>query len=170
MNHSDAEVAILSVYPLVIHQRDPHFLQVYMAGLRRSWLIERPEHSPLWNFIYGAGLQADVWTEPTKRPSAGLVPPGDYDQQVCLEWLRDVPEDTIRWSVTNSGRRDVTIVGSNRFRRPRSQHVLRVSERPSMRWNGDPYTLDGGGDGRSREDGVPILLPYWMGRWHRLID
>lgn len=170
VNHSDDELAFLSYYPLVIHERDPHLREVYMASLRRSWLIERPEHSPLWNFIYGAGLQADKWTEPTKRPTASLVPPGDYDQQVCLEWLRDVPEDTIHWSVTNSGRRDVAIVGSNRFRRPRSQSVLPVSERPGMRWNGDPYTLDGGGDGRSRDDGVPILLPYWMGRWHRLID
>jgi hypothetical protein len=170
VNHSDDELAFLSYYPLVIHERDPRLREIYMAGLRRSWLIERPEQSPLWNFIFGAGLQADKWTDPTQRPPAGLVAPGEYDQQVCLEWLRDVPEDTIRWSVTNSNRRDVAIVGSNRFRHLRSKSVLPVFERPIMRWNGDPYTLDGGEGGGSRDDGVPILLPYWMGQWHRLLD
>jgi hypothetical protein len=39
-----------------------------------------------------------------------------------------------------------------------------------MRWNGDPYALDGGSDGRYRDDGAAILLPYWMGRYHRLIE
>jgi len=170
VNHSDDELAFLSYYPLMIHERDPRLREVYMAGLRRSWMIERPEHSPLWNFIYGASLQANSWTDPSKRPDAGLVPPDDYDRETCLNWFRDVPEDTIRWTVVNSGRRDVTISGANRFRRPRAVAVLPVSERPIMRWNGDPYTLDGGTDGSSRDDGVPILLPYWMGQWHRLMD
>jgi hypothetical protein len=30
--------------------------------------------------------------------------------------------------------------------------------------------LDGGADGRERDDGVAILLPYWLGRYHQLID
>jgi hypothetical protein len=39
-----------------------------------------------------------------------------------------------------------------------------------MKWNGNPYALDGGSDGRERDDGAFILLPYWMGRYHRFID
>ena len=39
-----------------------------------------------------------------------------------------------------------------------------------MKWNGDPYSLDGGSGGGERDDGTVILLPYWMGRYHRLID
>jgi hypothetical protein len=39
-----------------------------------------------------------------------------------------------------------------------------------MKWNGDPYELDGGGDGRQRDDGAFLLLPYWMGRYHRFIE
>ncbi len=62
------------------------------------------------------------------------------------------------------------IAGNNRQRRPRGESVLPVSERRVMRWNGDPYTLDGGSGGRDRDDGAAILLPYWMGRYHRLID
>jgi hypothetical protein len=48
--------------------------------------------------------------------------------------------------------------------------VLPIAERHVMRWNGDPYALDSGSDGRSRDDGTAILLPYWLGRYHRLID
>jgi hypothetical protein len=39
-----------------------------------------------------------------------------------------------------------------------------------MRWNGDPYELDGGNGGRVRDDGTFILLPYWMGRYHRFLQ
>jgi hypothetical protein len=48
--------------------------------------------------------------------------------------------------------------------------VGRRFERALMRWNGDPYQLDGGSGGRARDDGSFILLPYWMGRYHRLIE
>lgn len=170
VNHSDDELAFLSYYPLLVYERNPELRTVYLASIRRSWLIERPEHSPLFNLIYGAALQASEWTEPSKRPDAALVEGIEYDRQECLEWFRDVPQDTIQWTVRNGDRRDVVISGYNRFRRPRGQNVLPVSERHVMRWNGDPYTLDGGSDGRSRDDGTAILLPYWMGRWHRLID
>ncbi len=170
VNHSDDELAFLSYYPLLIYEQEPKLREVYLASIKRSWLIERPEHSPLFNLIYGAALQASQWTRPDQRPDRAYVAPEEYDRDVCLEWLRDVPTDTVIWTVNNSHRRDVVIAGMNRFRRPQSDTVLPVSERHVMRWNGDPYTLDGGSEGRSRDDGAAILLPYWMGRWHRLID
>jgi hypothetical protein len=170
VNHSDDELAFLSYYPLLILERDPHLRKVYLASIRRSWQIERPERSPLFNLIYGAALQASHWTDPLRRPVTGGVDPSEYDQAECLEWFRDVPADTIGWTIKNTHRRDVSIVGNNRERRPRSETVLPVSERRVMRWNGDPYTLDGGSGGRDRDDGAAILLPYWMGRYHRLVD
>jgi hypothetical protein len=170
VNHSDDELAFLSYYPLLILERDPHLRKVYLASIRRSYMIEQPEHSPLFNLIYGAALQASTWTNPLERPDRSYVDPADYDRDECLAWFRDVPADTIGWTVRNSQRRDVTIVGNNRERRARGSAVLPVSERRVMRWNGDPFTLDGGSEGRHRDDGGAILLPYWMGRYHRLID
>ncbi|HTM52712.1 MAG TPA: hypothetical protein VL175_01715 [Pirellulales bacterium] len=170
VNHSDDELAFLSYYPLLVLERDPELRKVYLASIRRSWLIEQPEHSSLFNLIYGAALQASDWPDPSKRPTGALVAPDEYDRDECLAWFRDVPEDTITWTVTNGDRQDVTISGMNRFRRPQGRPVLPPSERHVMRWNGDPYVLDGGSEGRSRDDGGAILLPYWMGIWHRLID
>lgn len=170
VNHSDDELAFLAYYPLLIHERDPHLRLVYLASLKRSWRSERMERSPFFNLIYGACLQATDWADPSKRPDRAIVSPDDYDHDVCVEWFRDVPQDTISWTIDNSQRQDIGPVVKNRFERSRGQHVLPVSERHVMRWNGDPYSLDGGSDGRYRDDGTAILLPYWMGRFHRLIE
>jgi hypothetical protein len=34
----------------------------------------------------------------------------------------------------------------------------------------NPYRLNGGDGGHGEGDGVYFLLPYWMGRYHRLMD
>jgi len=67
-------------------------------------------------------------------------------------------------------RRDLRNPAVNRSGERCCDTGLPVAERRVMKWNGDPYGLDGGGDGRGRDDGTFILLPYWMGRYHRLID
>ena len=42
-------------------------------------------------------------------------------------------------------------------------------ERPVMRWNANPFVIDGGNGGYSEDDGAAFLLPYWMGRHHKLL-
>jgi hypothetical protein len=170
VNHSDDELAFLAYYPLLIHERDPELRRFYLASIRRTWEAERPERSPLFNLIYAAALQASTWADPSKRPDSALVEPDEYDRDACLEWFRDVPADTTDWTIRNSGRGDIGPLSTNRFGRLSSHTVLPVSERHVMRWNGDPYLLDGGSDGHSRDDGAAILLPYWMGRYHRFIE
>lgn len=170
VNHSDDELAFLAYYPLLIYERDPKLRAVYLASLERSWRIERAERSPFFNLIYAAGRQASAWTDPSKRPDQAALDPLSYDQQECLEWFRDVPRDLIDWTVQNSDRQDLGELATNRFRRKTSRFVLNVAERRQMRWNGDPYELDGGADGRVRDDGTFILLPYWLGRYHHFLE
>ena len=157
-------------FPLLIHERDAELRRLYLASIRRTWFAERPEQSPFFNFIYGASLQASRWTDPTKRPATSLIEPADYDRDECIAWFRDVPKDTVHWTISNSGRNDLGTLATNRFGRLTSQTLLPVSERPVMRWNGDPYQLEGGSEGKYRDDGAAILLPYWMGRYHRFIE
>jgi hypothetical protein len=169
VNHSDDELAFLAYYPLLWHERDAELRKFYLASLERSWQIERPEQSPLFNYIYATGRQASRWPHPSRRPPAGLVDGVEYDAQASLAWFRDVPADTIDWTVRNSGRRDVGPVVENRFGRLRGATVFPIYERLLLRWNADPYQLDTGGGGRRRNDGAFILLPYWMGKYHRLM-
>ena len=154
INHSDDELAFLSYYPLLRYETDPQLLEVYKQSLERSWQIERPERNPLWNVIYAAGTGAR-----------------DFDRAESLRTLQEIPMDTIAWTVSNSQRQDVPIDPlSDRFGRKQALVVLPYDELPMSKWNGNPYMLDGGNGGRSEDDGAYFLLPYWMGRYHKLFD
>jgi len=153
INHSDDELAFLSFYPLLQYETDRQLLEVYKQSLTRSWQIERPERNPLWNFIYAAGTGAT-----------------EFDRAESLQTLQQIPMDTIEWAVANSHRLDVpTDPLGDRFKRRQSLIVLPYDELPMTKWNGNPYSLDGGNGGRGEDDGAYFLLPYWMGRYHRLI-
>ncbi len=153
INHSDDELAFLSYYPLLRYERDPALLEVYRQSLERSWLIERPERNPLWNFIYAAGTGA-----------------AEFDGRESVRTLREIPFDQVQWTVTNSHRRDAPIDPvPDRHKRRQALIVLPYDELPMSKWNGNPYNLDGGDGGRSEDDGAYYLLPYWMGRYHKFI-
>ena len=153
INHSDDELAFLSYYPLLRYETDPALIAVYKASLERSWRIERPERNPLWNFIYAVGSGA-----------------ADFDREASLRTLREIPMDLVQWTVRNSHRRDVPFDPIlDRHKRRQALVVLPYDELPMSKWNGNPYSVDGGQGGRSEDDGAYFLLPYWMGRYHRLI-
>jgi hypothetical protein len=154
INHSDDELAFLSYYPLLRYETDPQLLEVYKQSLERSWQIERPERNPLWNVIYAAGTGAR-----------------EFDRAESLRTLQEIPMDTIGWTVSNSLRQDVPIDPmSDRFARRQALIVLPYDELPMSKWNGNPYALDGGNGGSTEDDGAYFLLPYWMGRYHKLFD
>ncbi len=154
INHSDDELAFLSYYPLLQYETDPGLRKVYQDSLERSWLIEKPERNPLWNFIYAVGCEAK-----------------DFDSFNSVKTLQEIPMDMIHWTVKNSNRWDVPMDPmSDRFKKPQALIVLPYDELPMSKWNGNPYNVDGGNGGRSEDDGAYFLLPYWMGRFHKLIS
>jgi hypothetical protein len=154
VNHSDDELAFLSYYPLLRYEKDPALLAVYRQSLERSWQIERPERNPLWNFIYAAGTGA-----------------AEFDRAESLRTLQEIPLDQVQWTVRNSHRRDVPIDPlSDRFKRRQALVVLPYDELPMSKWNGNPYVPDGANGGRTEDDGAYFLLPYWMGRFHKLVQ
>ena len=78
--------------------------------------------------------------------------------------------DLICWSMQNSHRADIEIdAESGRHGEVQSIAVLPPDERPIMKWNGNPFQLDGDGAGIEEDDGTFFLLPYWMGRYHGFI-
>ncbi len=154
INHSDDQLAFLCYYPLLLYERDPTYRRLWLMSLERSWQIERPERSPLFNFIYGAV---------TGKPC---------DVEVAVQTLQEWPLDLRNYECRNSHRRDITLdVNRGRFGEWQSVEVLPYSERAVMRWNGNPYRLDGGDPlGRSEDDGTAFLLPYWLARYHQIIQ
>jgi len=153
VNYSDEELAFLSFYPLLRYEDDPAWRAQFQAALERFWRSCEAERNPLWNFIYAAGAGAR-----------------DFEAPAALETLERIPLDTVYWTVKNSQREDLprAPVGG-RFGEQQSVRALPPDERGVMKWNGNPFQLDWLSGGRSEDDGAFFLLPYWLGRFHKLL-
>ena len=138
----DNELLFLAYYPLLQLETDPGLRAIYLASLKRTWDLVRVEANPVWNFIYGA----------TTR--------GPCDVEAAVGSLREIPLDFIHWKMRNSHRADID--SANRKPLPWSNRVIH-------NWDSNPFDLDGGSD-MGEGDQTVWLLPYWMGRYHGLID
>lgn len=152
INHSDDELAFLGYHSLLRYETDPVRRRILLLSLERSWQIERPERSPFFNFVYSAM---------TGKPC---------DVEAAIQTLREWPWDLRHWTVKNSHRNDIRFSALSRPVRLECDHVLPHSERRVMQWSDNPYVLDGGDDGHREYDGAAWLLPYWMGRYYRIIE
>jgi len=154
MNYSDEELAMLPFYCVFRYEKDPALLIAYRRAMDDWWENIQREASPLWTFIYLTGrtdaevdLSSAVWT------------------------LYRMPMETICWSVRNSHRPDVAFSPTaDRFGKREALTLLPPDERPVMRWNGNPFEVDGGNSGSTEDDGAAFLLPYWLGRYHKFLE
>ncbi len=153
LNYSDEELAMLPFYCIFQYEKDPVLLKAYRRALEEWWKNMQRELNPLWALIYL-----------TANPAAKVDLPG-------ATWtLYRMPLDLVKWNVRNSHRADIVWAsGSDRFGKRESLQLLPPDERPVMRWNANPFVVDGGSDGREEDDGAAFLLPYWLGRYHRLL-
>ena len=153
VNHSDDELAFISYYPLLKYETDQGLRSIYLESLETSWQEERPERNPWWNYIYGA------------------VTGNACDAGEAARTLREIPLDLIDWPIRNSHRLDVRL-DAERGRKGELQSigVLPYDELPALKWNANPYALDGGGSATREDDGTYFLLPYWMGRYYGYLE
>ena len=153
LNYSDEELAMLPFYCLFEYEKDPALLKAYRHAVDGWWENIQREANPLWTFIYAKG-----------RPDANV------DLAAAVWTLYRTPLDTISWTVRNSQRHDLTWAQApDRAGEREVLNLLPPDERPIMRWNSNPFVVDGGGDGRSEDDGAAFLLPYWLGRFQKLL-
>jgi hypothetical protein len=152
INHSDDEMGYMNYYVLLTLEQDPDRRRLLLQSFRNTWeeggevQSLKPERSPLYNYLYG-GL--------TGRPCA---------PEEAEETLQDWPWDRVEWSMRNSQRDDVTFKEGRGLRTVSElTRVLPISERCLHRWNGNPWSPDGGSDGREYDDGAAWLLGYWAG-------
>jgi len=153
LNYSDEELAMLPFYGLFQYERDPALLKAYRRAADEWWRNIQREACPLWTFIYLTGQ-----------------PGTQADLSAALGTLYRMPLDTIEWDVVNSHRADlVWAAAAERSGRREALTLLPPDERPVMKWNSNPFVVDGGAGGRREDDGAAFLLPYWLGRHHKFI-
>ncbi|ULQ54145.1 hypothetical protein [Flavihumibacter fluvii] len=148
-NHSDDEMAFLTYWPLVNYAFTPELKAQYQWVIKDHWEIEKPERNALWNLI-------------------SLATAGVYDAPSVSWHLQEWPLDQVRWRVKNSHRKDLVFLPDN-FRKQTTEILLPPGERPLNRHNSNAFNLDGGENGLSELAGDEYLLPYWMGRFLKVI-
>ena len=150
INYSDEELAMLSFYNLFRYETNTHLLNdYYRPALNQWWRNMAREENPLWTLIYA-----------TAQPNAPV------DLASAVQTLYRMPVDTIDWTVINSNRAGLVLdTAADRFQRRQAMTLLPPDERPVMKWNANPFDVDGGAGGRAEDDGAAFLLPYWMGRY-----
>ncbi len=151
-NHSDHELAMLAFHTLIRYEPNDERRQRWIQSLLDMYEYEIPERNPLWSAII-----------------AGFVEDGYYLDE-ALQTLREWPEDWREWLVDNTHRKDVTRDIPDRFGDAQFTEVLPYDEIRTMKWNGNPYDAISGGDGRSVQAPWPWLLPYWIYRYHGVIQ
>ncbi len=150
VNHSDDQMAILSYYPLLRYETDPALRAMYLESLRKSWEIERPEASPLWNFVHN-------WAASNRDDLDRSI-----DHLVRMPWM------LFAWSHDNTRRWDLPLSPLLRGG-AESARALTMTERGPYTFTDNPYTLRSGDGGRTLESPAIYLLPYWLGRHHGLL-
>lgn len=150
-NHSDDLLSFVTYWTLHRFAFNDKLKAQYAQAINDHWAIEKIERNPLWNFV---------------NARAGAK---NFDSDGALWTLRRFPLDMVDWSVRNSHRGDITKMAPN-FREQQLVELLPPSERRMTRWNSQPFILDGGSGGRTELAGDEFLLPYWMGRYLKLIS
>ena len=151
-NHSDDEMYFLGYWGLFRYAFTPELKEQYKKAILDHWEAERPEKEALWNIF------------------TAMVQPENFDLNESIWFLERHPIDLIGWQTQNSHRKDLEFLPAN-FRRQTTTRVLSPSETRIARHNANRFTLDGGNEGMTAYSAGDIwLLPYWLGRYLRVIQ
>jgi hypothetical protein len=149
-NHSDDLLSFDAYWVLYRWAFNGELKKKYATAIRDHWEIEKEEKNPLFAFVYAS------------------TRPKEFDLDGALWTLRRFPWDMVDWDVHNSDRGDITKLPPN-FRHKELKELLPPGERRVTRWNAHPFVLDGGSGGHIELAGDEYLLPYWMGRYLKII-
>lgn len=150
-NHSDHELAMLAYHTLIRYEPRDDRRQRWIDSLLGMYRWEIPERQPLWTAC------------------VALATPGEARVGDGLRTLVEIPADLRNWRVDNTHRKDATRRVNDRFDDPQWDTVFPYDEIRTMWWNGNPYTMVDGGDGRGFQSPTAFLLAYWTSRYAGIV-
>jgi hypothetical protein len=140
----DDELAFFCYHPLLRYARDPYLRSIYLRSFERHWEVQRMQHLPFFNFIYGA------------------LTGNDCEAPQAVQHLREWSLDLVNHSFRNSHRADLA---PQRGYVPYGGGTRAISPRESTADWGSRSALgyDGGAGGRTVTPPIGWLEDYWMG-------
>lgn len=186
----DNNLSLMSFYGLIKYEKDPELLLMYRFSLEHAWLHISKQKSAFWNGLYGACAQHfDRVVETGVYDSGEILPEAghyarttarqlyrtDYKKEDILETLERIPLDLISYEMDNTHRLDVVFDPTPGQAPTVGWHAsgtaLPIDERGHVRLDRDGFALYANeDDGHAEHEGTFFLLPYYLAKFHKLID
>jgi ligand-binding sensor domain-containing protein len=139
------------LYPILLHcETDPALLSFYRKHMDQWMNTRKKDNNPLINFLYCYSRDKKV------------------EREASIDMLTDTPLDLINWTVDHTKREDIKIVHDPVLDELQVSELPPASIRTTIRWDKNPWSAVNGYPDTEREP-VFWLLPYWMGRYLKMI-
>lgn len=175
--HIDDQLDFVNIYPLITYTQNESYKEIFKMGLTHHWAYERVERSPFFNIVYGALTNRNC------------------DIENAAKSLAEMNMDTVRWPVFNSYRKDIVWDTEQEAMGVPAQlkEPVEYGSRLLVHYDGNPFICDSGAEefvninskvvnrtstlpGTAGANGMcamqpyVYLLPYWMARYHGLLE
>lgn len=186
----DNNLCLMSWYGLFNYETNPELLLLYRQSLEYAWLHISQQKNAFWNALFGAmarrftklvddGLyesnevfpQFGNYTKFTVEKFYQTDPQRDH----ILETLYRTPLDLIGYEIDNMHRLDVIFDNTPRQKSYIGWRIdgnaLPIDERGCVRLNRDGFALYlNRGNGWVEYEGTFYLLPYYLARYHQILE
>ena len=140
------------LFPILLqYETDPAIRKVYEQSMDEWFAINKKAECPLFDFMYAYARNKKI--NPEKD----------------IEFLTDTPLDLIDWHINHRDREDVKLVREPTMEDIQVDKLPPASIRSTVRWDKNPWLAESGNPHVEREP-VFWLLPYWMGRYLKIIE
>lgn len=141
----NANMAYLSLYPLLLIEDDQGIVRQLRKGARRMWSRVSEDHNAFFSFIH-----------------ASVVADGDEGKERGREAILEFPEDKVALVLTTRTAEQKLTQTTALYKRPRTS---------SFFWVSDPRRVAGElvDMGNAELAGIDYLIAYWLGRYHGFI-
>lgn len=140
------------IYPILIGcEKDPQLLSFYEKHFDEWMEIRKVDKSPLINFLY-------CYTRNKK-----------VELEASVDFLTDTPLDLVNWKFDHTKREDIKLVREPVLDDMQIDQLPPPAIRTAIRWDKNPWAAVNGFPTIEREP-VFWLLPYWMGRYLKMIE
>ncbi len=146
ITHIDDCLLVMVYRGLLLYEKDPELLALYSASMKDWYVGIQNEQNPWFNYVYGQLVGEEV------------------QQADSLFFLRDTPLDLIAYTVSQHGREDLDLVRKPILEELQTSRLLPASERPTVRWDKNPWQAISGFGGISEFAPTFWLMAYWLGR------
>ncbi len=140
------------LYPILVGCEEDPKLKAWYEEHMDNWMKGRvDDHNPLINFLYCYARNKKV------------------ELNNSIDFLKDTPLDLVCWHFDHTKREDVKIVHRPDISEFQVSELPPASIRAAVRWDANPWLAVSGNPHVEREP-VFWLLPYWIGRYLKMIN